>query len=83
MPVLSSDDRAEVSIRYQRRACERRAALPLTKAELRAAVDAVDDWWEANQSAYNQAIPQPARSALGAKAKAELLFQVIIRRLEV
>lgn len=52
----------------------------LTKAELRAAVDAVDAWADANAAAYNSAIPQPARGVLTAKQKALLLMYVAAKR---
>lgn len=52
----------------------------LTKAQLRAAVDAIDDWVDANSTAFNSAIPQPARSVLTAKQKAALLMLVVQRR---
>ncbi len=55
----------------------------LTKAQLRAAVDAVDDWAEANAVEFNQAIPQPARGVLTAKQKAIMLAIVILKREEV
>lgn len=52
----------------------------LTKADLLAAVGAVDDWCEANSAAFNTAIPQPARGALTASQKAILLAIVVMRR---
>ena len=50
------------------------------KAALRGAVDAVDDWLDANATSFNQAIPQPARSALTAAQKLELLYIVARKR---
>lgn len=55
----------------------------LTKADLRAALDAADGWADANASSYNTALPQPARGVLTAKQKARLLMFVIRRRFEV
>lgn len=55
----------------------------LTKADLRAAVDAADAWADANASSYNLALPQPARGVLTAKQKARLLMFVLRRRFEV
>lgn len=52
---------------------ERREPLALTKPDFIAAVDAIDQWVEDNAVSYNQALPQPARSALTAAQKAELL----------
>jgi hypothetical protein len=52
----------------------------LTKAELRAAVDALDAWLSANAAAINTAIPQPARGMLTTPQKAQLLGRVILAR---
>jgi hypothetical protein len=57
--------------------------LPITKAELKAASDAIDDWVDANSSGFNTAIPQPARSALSARQKAAIFVRVLLRRFEV
>ncbi len=56
---------------------------PITKADLAAAVNAIDDWVDANAAAFNTAIPQPARAQLTAKQKARLLMHVVRRRFEV
>lgn len=55
----------------------------LTKAELRDAVNATDDWIEANQAAYNAALPVAARSILSTKQKALLFMFVASHRFEV
>jgi hypothetical protein len=55
----------------------------VTKADLRAAVDAVDAWCETNAASLNTAIPQPARTQLTTKQKAWLLLHVVRKRLEV
>jgi len=47
--------------------------ISITKVDLRAALNAVDQWVSDNASAYNLAIPQPARSALTAAQKARML----------
>lgn len=52
----------------------------LTKAQLRAAVDAVDDWVDANASAFNTALPQPFRGAATSAQKAIVLAFVALRR---
>lgn len=60
-----------------------RLALPcgVTRADLKAAVDAVDAWCDANQTSFNQAIPVAARTALTADQKAWLLCYVVRRRI--
>jgi hypothetical protein len=52
----------------------------VTKADLRAAVDALDDFLNTNAAAINTAIPQPARGALTTTQKAKLLMFVIRQR---
>lgn len=52
----------------------------VTKPDLRAAVDAIDGWVDANQASFNSAIPQPARGALTATQKSLLLMFVVMRR---
>lgn len=58
----------------------------LTKADLRAAVDATDDWIESAQGAlppatgYNSALPQPARGSLTVQQKTILFCWVAARR---
>lgn len=52
----------------------------LVKADLRAAVDALDDFLETNAGTINSAIPQPARAELTTQQKALLLQFVIARR---
>ena len=83
MAVLDENDRSGVWSSFQSTLSARRAALGLTKAELRAAVDAVDDWVDDNASSYNNALPVAARTALTAAQKAELLMFVVDRRFEV
>jgi len=55
----------------------------LLKTDLRAAIDAMDDFLDTNASAINNAIPQPARGALSNKQKALLLMYVVARRYNV
>jgi hypothetical protein len=52
----------------------------LTKAELRAAIDATDQWIEDNQASYNTAIPQPARAELSTQQKTLIFCFVAMRR---
>lgn len=52
----------------------------MTKADLRAAVDAIDQYLEDNKTTINSAIPQPARSAMTTKQKAKLLMWIVQKR---
>lgn len=58
-------------------------ACNLTKAQLQAAVDAIDDWLDANAVAMNSALPAAARTGLSTTQKAMLLMAVIARRYRV
>jgi hypothetical protein len=53
---------------------------PVTKQDLRAAVDAYDDAIESLQSTINQALPQPFRGAASTQAKTYLFCLVAMRR---
>jgi hypothetical protein len=55
-------------------------ACGITKADLRAAVDAADQWVSDNAASYNNAIPQPARGVLTSSQKARLIAVVITKR---
>lgn len=78
---LTNPDRQAVSAEIQRLWSDRTLPCSVSKAQLRAAVDAIDDWCDANQSSFNTAIPQPARSALTADQKAWLLCYVVRKRI--
>jgi len=55
-------------------------AIPVNKVDLKAAVDATDDWAEANAASFNSALPQPFRGAATTGMKSLLLCYVIMRR---
>jgi hypothetical protein len=80
MAVLSEADRVAIWIDYMR---QRFAAKGMTKADLRATVDAADSWADTNAASYNTALPLAARTNLTAKEKAALLMLVILRRYQV
>lgn len=76
MAVLSEQDRFRTFAQFMRE-----VALPgLTKAQLRAAVDAADDWAEANAASYNTALPAAFRTTASTAVKGLLLCFVIMRR---
>ncbi|WP_204064194.1 hypothetical protein [Planobispora siamensis] len=52
----------------------------VSKADILAAVVALDDWLDANVSTINAAIPQPARAQLTAAQKYALLGYILMRR---
>lgn len=81
MAVLDSTNRADLWASAMRRWSDRREPLgALSKADLQLAVNAVDDWCEANQASFNAAIPQPARGALTVAQKSVLLAYVVLCR---
>ena len=78
MPVLSEADRVALWAQFMDDNADPIGAL--TKVQLRAAGDALDQFLSDNASAINSAIPQPARAVLTAPQKARLLMVVIERR---
>lgn len=78
MAALSDTDRADCFADYMREETTQFAGL--LKPDLRAAVDAIDDYCVANAAAMNQAIPQPARAQLTAAQKARLFARVLLKR---
>ena len=81
MAVLSDTDRVDVNAKYQRDASAVRDAFAnVVKADLQAAVNALDTFLSNNATAINNAIPLPARTALTTQQKAKLLMYVIEKR---
>lgn len=80
MAALSTQARAEVSAEFQRHLSAERERLGLTKPELQAALNALDDFLVANAATINSSIPLPARTILTASQKARLMMFVIRRR---
>lgn len=78
MAVLTTQERAEVHRDYMRDEHETFGAV--TKLNLRAVVDALDDFFESNAAAINAAIPQPARGQLSTAQKSRLVRHVLRRR---
>jgi hypothetical protein len=77
MAAMGESDRARCAAQFARDNTE---PTSITKADLRAALNAADDWIEANAAAYNSALPQPARSALSSTQKTLLFVYVAMRR---
>lgn len=67
--ALTPAERREIWARFQQDESRLRKSIKVDKGDLRAAVDAMDDWWDTVKVSGNQAIPQPARSALTARQK--------------
>ena len=80
MAVLSDTDRARIwrgLMRYWSRTAE---GCAITKADLRAAIDSVDSWIDANAAALNSALPAAARTGLTIEQKGMLLATAALMR---
>lgn len=78
MAVLSDPTRATLNAEYQRAIGRDREGFgSLTKADLLAAVNAIDAFLDANAATINSAFPLPARTVLTSAQKARLLSFVI------
>ena len=80
MAVLADGDRVECWADWMREVSAGQEACGITKVDLRAAVNATDDWINTNAAAYNLAFPLAARANLTAAQKARLLALVIRKR---
>ena len=78
--ALTAIERRDLWAAFMEDISRRVEPIGITKTELRAAIDAIDDWVEANAAAFNAAIPQPARGALTAAQKAALLSAIARKR---
>ena len=85
MAALDEANRTDVWAGYQHDESRLHRTLGLTKVELRAAVDATDDWIDDNAGAYNAAVnaalPEPG--ALTTKQKTKMFLAVASRRYDV
>lgn len=82
MAVLTEPQRAAAMAELMREISSS-GTVTITKAALRAALNAADVWADSNASSYNTAIPQPARNALTSRQKAHILALVIMARWKV
>lgn len=80
MAALSDAHRIELWAEFMRDISREREQITVSKADLRAAVDATDDWVEANKVSFNNALPAAAKANLTAAQKARLLSFVVKQR---
>lgn len=80
MAALSEADRQDVTNRLQRLAQWLAHACGITKAELKAAVDATDTWIDSNQTSFNNALPAAAKNNLNLTQKTILFCYVAMKR---
>jgi hypothetical protein len=77
MAVLSDADRAEVTEEFLRLA---KGPHTILKADVRPAVNGLDDYYNTNAPAANQSLPQPARGAMSLEDKALLSNLIVSKR---
>jgi hypothetical protein len=80
---LTTPQRRQVWKDWVQQLSDKREALNVSKAELKAAIDGIDEFLDNNQAEINKAIPLPARTNLTARQKAELLSIVVLKRFKV
>jgi hypothetical protein len=81
MAVLLDTIRTEISNLFQTAVSARLEPVTgLDRDDLKAAVDAADQWVEDNKVAYNNALPLAARTNLTASQKSQILTYVVERR---
>jgi hypothetical protein len=80
MATLTDAQRKALWAEYMSELSDARESTGVTKADLRAAVDALDAWLDSSAATINATIPQPARGALTVAQKARLLMYVIRQR---
>jgi hypothetical protein len=83
MATLPTEDRTKVFAGLLRYWSNSREPVSLTKAEFQAAVDATDDWIEANQASFNAALPTAARTNLTLTQKTLLFCAVAMARVSM
>ena len=80
MATLPDGDRAAAWANLMRRWSANGETIGVTKDDLRAAVNALDDYLDTNAAAINSALPIAARTNLTVAQKALLLQYVVARR---
>lgn len=77
MAIMTSSQRADCWLKIMR---SLNNGVAVIKPELRAAVDATDQWISDNAASFNSALPVEARTKLTARQKAHLLAVVLESR---
>ena len=80
MAVLPDQSRVDVWADLMRQLSTERQTVAITKDELRAAVNAIDDFLESNATAINNAFPAAAKAGLTTAQKARVLAYVALKR---
>lgn len=81
MAAMSNADRITAARNWvQRIFVEAGQTANMDGPAIKAAVDAVDDWVDANQTSFNTALPEPFKSTANLAQKSLLLAYVVMRR---
>lgn len=81
MPALSDSDRVLCAREWIERIFVRAGVTAnLTSAQIKSAVDAADDWADANAASFNSALPTAFRNNATTEQKTLLLSYVILKR---
>lgn len=76
MAVLSNAERLEAMAAMMRS----RNIGSVTKTDLKAGIDATDNWIDSNQASFNTALPEPLKSAATTQEKTILFCYVALKR---
>lgn len=82
MAVLTDTDRKAILVSFHDRHFAGAGSTPWTKPELKAGMDAINDWVDANQASFVAALSSnaPAFSTVSSAAEKTLLFSYVILR---
>lgn len=80
MATLSEGARQEIWRKLMKQWSKDHTPTSLLAVEVKAAVDAVDQWIDDNAVSYNNALPAAAKAAMSAGEKARLLSMVALAR---
>lgn len=80
MATMTTTDRAAIHTALMQDLSRALEPCSTLKADLRAAIDAADQWVSDNQVSFNNALPTAAKNTLTTPQKARLLMMVLQRR---
>lgn len=80
MAVMTAPQRRECWAEMMEEWSRARQGIPVEKADLLSAVDAIDQWISDQSTSFNNALPLNVRSSLSTPAKVELFIFVLRRR---
>lgn len=83
MAILTDIQRIEIRNDIMVSLSQHRETILLNKLDLQGAVNAVDNWINANAGSFNAALPVPVQIALTAKQKLRLFLSVVQKRFNI